>query len=277
MKKVILILNFVGLLLTINAQSDDNNPYRYNEWKAATEQAYTEVRQEFLSKECDILLLQTFREKYSTSQDIQYLHAIKENCNCPEVIDYAVDLITNSSDEETRKIAIGILGFRKHYDAIPLLLNQAKKDISSNEKIAIAATLAILGKKTEALEFLNCNCYVMNDMDNTCVYAYFHLFDQSTAIEYFDYYFDKPETQLEAACWLAKLGVSDKTFPLFVDFLKTNTTYERATSFSLVGLAAIGTEEALEIIKDVAKKDKSLISDTATRILDRIMNERREK
>ena len=99
-----------------------------------------------------------------------------------------------------------------------MLLHQVKKEISSDEKIEIATSLAVLGKKEEALDILNCNCYGMDNMDNICVNSYFYLFDKILAINYFDYYFNKPETQLEAACWLARLGINDKTFPLFEEF-----------------------------------------------------------
>lgn len=252
-------------------EKSDYNPYRYEERKIETKQNYANHYQWFLAKECDASDLQTLIEDYNTTKNTQILWTINGNYNCPEVIGFAIDLINTSPDKEVRKVAIWMLNFRKYYDAIPLLLNHIKKEISSDEKIVVASVLATLGKKEEALEILECNCYSIDNMDDNCVYNYFHMFDQSTAIKYFEYYFNKPETQLEAACWLAQLGVYDKTFPFFVEFLKNNDTYERETVYSLVGLAAIGTEEAIEIIKKYAKDDGSLTSDTADRILNRII------
>jgi len=249
-------------------EKSDYNPYGYEERKAEQEQIRVDGYKEFLAKECDVLQLQIWQEQYNTSKDAQFLVYINGYSNCPEVIDFAIDLINTSPDKESRKIAIGMLGFRRYYDAIPLLLNHVKKDISSDEKIAVATALTILDKKTEALEIFDCNCYNMDNMDNTCVYYYFNMFDKTTALKYFEHYFNKPQTQLEAACWLAMCGVYDKTFPLFVKFLENNTTYSRGIDYSLVGLAAIGTEEALEIIKQQTKNNTSLIARSAVHTLD---------
>jgi len=282
MKKVMLIIMIMGTLIISNAQTDcDYNPYSYKEKQAAQKRISIEGYQELIAKECDTSLLRTSIERYNSTKDvipesIFDLYTIA-GCNCPEIIDFAIDLIVNSPDKEARKFAIGMLGFRKNYNAIPLLLNHVKKDISPDEKIIVAITLAALDRKTEALEILNGNCYALDDMNNDCILCYVIFFDQLTAINYFEYYFNKPETQLEAACWLAMCGVSDKTFPLFVEFLKNNTTYERGTSYSLVGLAAIGTEEALEIIRQQTKNNTYLIARSATLIFDRLMKERSEK
>jgi hypothetical protein len=115
-------------------------------------------------------------------------------------------------------------------------------------------------------------------MNLQCVLYYSNLDDEQTAIQYFDYFFNKPEFQLEAASWLAGLGVYDKTFPLFVEFLNNQTTYERGTVYSLCGLAAIGTPECFEIIKQIANKPcTGLIASTASRTIETIIKERRTK
>lgn len=269
MKRHILLLSLLGILIIANAQTEkDYNPYRYEERKATTEQIRAKADQEFLAKKCDAMQLKILIENYNTTKNTQNLQSISWDYNCPEVIDFAIDLINTSPDKEARKIAIEMLGIRKHYDAIPLLLNHVKKEIPSDEKIVAASVLATLGKKTEALEILDCNCYGMDEMDDNCIYTYFGLFDKETAIKYFEHYFNKPETQLEAAAWLAIFGVYDKTFPLFVEFLKNNTTYSKGIDYSLVGLAAIGTEEALEIIKQQTKNNTSLIARSAVHTLD---------
>jgi len=265
----------------LTQEKADYNPYRYEEKKAAQEQIRADGYKGFLAMECDASQLQIFMEKYNTTKDVLFLYGINGCGNCPEIIDFAIDLVNTSPDKEARKIAIVMLGSRMYYDVIPLLFNHVKKDISSDEKIAVASALAILGKKKEALEIFDCNCYNMNDMDDDCTLAYLEFFDKETAIKYFEHYFNKPETQLKAASWLAGLGVYDKTFPLFVEFLENNTTYERGTVYSLCGLAAIGTEEAFEIIKKYARDDGSvdggLISGTAIRILNRIKEGREKK
>lgn len=281
MKKVLFILGFTlwgGCLWAQDIPDCDYNPYRYEEWKNGVAQAYKEIREEFLKEPCDLKALEEYIEGYNETQDIQFLYSINGNCNCFEVIDYAKSLIDTSPNEDVRCLAIGMLGFRRQYEYIPSLLKHLEKDISPTEKIAIASTLGVLGEISKAFEIFEQYCYAMEDMNYSCQYYYFHIFDKQAAIKYFDYYFNKPETQLEAACSLAKLGVYDKTFPLFVKFLKDNTIYERETDYSLVGLAAIGTTEAFEIIKQQTKNSTDgLIARTATNILNRIINERRAK
>jgi len=278
MKKTILSLIMLGTILTNVAQTEnDYNPFRYNEeWKTKREQAYAEVRQEFLAKECDTLLLHRLIENYNTTQDITNLRGINGNCNCSEVNDYAMDLINTSSDEEARKIAIGMLGFRRHFDAIPLLFNHVKKEIPLDEKVAIAATLDILDRKAEALDIFNCNCYAMDYIDYTCVNYYFYLSDRSIAIEYFDYFLNKSHTQIEAASYLAKLGVCDKAFPVFAEFLKNNPVYQNETEITLLGLAAIGTEEAFELINIQAQSKNETIAKRAQEIYKNYYLKRRE-
>jgi hypothetical protein len=268
--------------VSVTTQEQENmyyNPFRYSEeWKTQMKQAYAEVYQEFLAKECDTLLLYQLIENYNKTQDIQALYSMNGYCNCPEVIDYAIDLITTSLDEEARKIAIGMLGFRRHYDAIPLLLNHVKNNISSEEKIAIAATLNVLNRRTDAMDIFNCNCYDMEYMNNTCVDYYFYLSeDRLIGFKYFDYFLNKPQTRVEAASYLAKLGIEDKTFSVFEEFLKNNTVYQRETEISLLGLAAIGTEKSFELIKMMAQSENEMTAKRAQEIYNNYYVERRQK
>ena len=270
----------VGSSATVAVQEKSNkdyNTYRYEERKIETEQYSAHMRQVFLTKECNTLELQKLIDTYNVDKRTEALYVINSDCNCPEVIDFAIDLINTSPDKEARKIAIRMLGFRLYYDAIPLLLNHVKKEISPDEKIMVAGALASLGKKSEASEILDCNCYNMDDMADDCIYTYVDMFDKPTAMKYFEHYFNKPETQLEAACWLAICGIYDKTFPLFVEFLENNTTYSRGIDYSLCGLVAIGTDEALDIIKQQTKHDTYLIARSATLILENLDRGRRKK
>ena len=279
MKKVMLMIMILGALIIANAQMEDNNnPFRYkDEWRTEREQAYAEVRQEFLAIACDTAQLQSFIGSYNTTKDVMYLHAINRNCNCSEVNNYAIDLINTSSNEEARKIAIGMLGFRRYYEAIPLLLNQVKRDISPNEKIIIATTLDVLDSKIEALDIFNCNCYAMDHFDNICVDYYFYLFDRQIAQKYFEHFLNKPHTQVEAASYLAKLGVSDKAFPIFAEFLKNNTAYQNETEIALLGLAAIGTEEAFELVNIYSQSKNEMIAKSAQQIYKNYYLERRKQ
>ena len=244
------------------------NPFRYREeWKTERERTAVEVRQTFLSNECDALALQTLIEKYNTTKDIQVLYALCEY-NCTGFIDFALDLINTSSDEGARKIAIGALGFRKYYEVIPLLLNLVKKEgTSSEEKIKIAETLDVLDRKTEALDIFNCNCYTLDYMESACVTYYFYLSeDRTTGFKYFNYFLNKPQTRVEAASYLAKLGVEDKTFTVFEEFLKNNTIYQPETDIALLGLASIGTEKSFELLKIMTQSENGMIAKRAQEI-----------
>jgi hypothetical protein len=282
MQKIIVSLVIVGGFLTSNAQTQeesDYNPFRYSEeWKIELEQASAEIYQEFLARECNASELQTFIEKYNANKDIQLLYVIGEY-NCSKVIDFAIDLINTSSDIDARKLAIGMFGFRRYYEVIPLLLNRAKEEsISPNEKIAIAATLVLLDKKPAALEIFNCNCYALDYMDHTCVSYYFYLSeDRLTGFKYFDCFLNKPQTKVEAASYLAKLGVEDKTFPVFEEFLKNNTVYQDETEISLLGLAAIGTEKSFELLKMMTQNENEKIAKRAEEIYKNYYTERGKK
>ena len=256
----------------------DYNPFRYSEeWKNREEQVAIETYQEFLVKECDTMLLHSFMEDYNTTNDFRSLYAINGLGNCPEVIDYIINIINTSSDKEARKYAIGMLGFRRCYDAIPFLLNHAKKDILPDEKIAIAVTLNILDEKTEAFNMFNCNCYLIDNMDYYCVKYYIDLSDRSISLKYFDYYLNKPHTQIEAASYLAKLGFCDKVFPVFAEFLKNNTAYQRETEIALLGLATIWTEEAFELIRIQTQSKNEKIAKRAQEIYESYYLKRKGK
>jgi hypothetical protein len=184
-------------------------------------------------------------------------------------------IIDNSPNEKMRIESIEILRFRFQYDAIPFLLNHLKKELSIKEQLSTARALMTLGEKTRSMEIFERHCYNMEEMCDECFFNYQFTDDDEAAIRYFNYFFEKPQTQIEAACELARLGITDRTFPFFVELLKENDLVK--STCALVGLAAIGTNESFEIIKQQTTNKDGLISQAANRILNTIIKERKAR
>ena len=68
----------------------------------------------------------------------------------------------------------------------------------------------------------------------------------TSAINFFNAQLKQEEHKLYAALFLAQLGEYKQTFPIFVAALSSDDEYEVHTA--IMGLATIGTEEALELI-----------------------------
>ncbi len=72
---------------------------------------------------------------------------------------------------------------------------------------------------------------------------------------------------------MAQLGEYDKTFPIFEEAISNGTGINAA----LYGLAAIGTEEAFQLIREQTQNKNEMIAKTAKRILQYIDIKRRDK
>jgi hypothetical protein len=281
MKKIIVLLiicctsNYLfSQYELIDSLNCDYNPYRYKERREAELFDLEEIRTNFISMQCDKIYTKQLIEEYNKSKDIQYLYTINSQCNCPEVVDYAKLLIDSSQNEDVRCLAIGMLGFRRQYDAIPLLFRHLEKDISPIEKIAVASTLSVLEEQTKALEIFERYCYEMEEMNNQCFFNYYYRLDKQNAIKYFEYYFyNIPNCKLRAATRLAELG--QFTYSQFINLIDIND--EKKANWAIFGLAAIGTTEALAFIKEQTDSKYSDIAKNADFVLNYIKMKRREK
>jgi HEAT repeat protein len=89
----------------------------------------------------------------------------------------------------------------------------------------------------------------------TCILNYFNI-GESAAIKFFNSHLEKEEFKLYAALFLAQLGEHKQTFPIFAAALSSEDEYEVHTA--IMGLAAIGTEEAIELILNLPPEKNRL-------------------
>jgi len=122
-----------------------------------------------------------------------------------------------------------------------------------HEKAAMATALMTFGiheddsgLKEQSVNLLDEICVDASvDILGSCIFNYFNLGD-SAAINFFNAHLEKEEYRVYAALFLAQLGEHKTTFPIFAEALSSDDEYEVHTA--IIGLAAIGTEEALDLI-----------------------------
>jgi hypothetical protein len=278
MKKVVLML-FIGLwgssLLAQDIPDCDYNPYRHKEWRESAFREYRSLSKMYSEYECYEDSWQKIRDEFHKTQDVQLLEAIYYYQSCPEMVDFLKYIIDSSNNETARCKAIEVLSNRFQNSEIPFFKNHLKREISINEQLAVALALFKLRETTLSMEIFDRYCYEMEEMGSKCFFNYQFTEDEQAAVRYFNFFFDKPQTKMEAAVELARLGVVDKTFPYFVELLKDNDLV--SSTHALVGLAAIGSRAAFDIIKQETNNKDNLISQAAKRILNTIIEKRREK
>ena len=192
---------------------------------------------------------------------------------CPEIIAFFEEVVKKDSSETVRCDAIQKLGWLRAINSVPTLMEQLNKDISDYEKACIGSCLTIIGEWKLAETALNSVCFCKDDdIQNKCLWSYYTIGNES-AIRYFNYFFDFPESKLWAALFLARLGEYEKTFPVFVEAIHNKTGINAA----LYGLAAIGTEESFLLIKEQIQNENEMIAKTAKWIFQYIDIKRREK
>ncbi|MDR1113297.1 MAG: hypothetical protein LBL18_06035 [Bacteroidales bacterium] len=285
MKKTILILTvglWGGWLCAQEIPDCDYNPYRHKEWretgfedfknrfflryldKSCPEEKWKQLKEEFYSKnEFHVIMDESLMDEF-------------DNCHaCSDIVDFLEYIIDNSTNEKTRIESIEILRFRFQYDAIPFLLNHLTKKLSIKEQLSTARALMTLGEKTKSMEIFERHCYNMEEMCDECFFNYQFTNNEQAAIRYFNCFFDKPQCKIRAACELARYGIVDKTFPIFMEALAGDDG--RASTTALVGLAAIGTPECLDIIKRQYNHHDMLTGIAAKQIIQLIIKTRRDK
>jgi HEAT repeat protein len=117
--------------------------------------------------------------------------------------------------------------------------------------------------KEQSIAILDEICYdAPLDVLATCILNYFKLKD-SAAINFFNAHLEKEEFKLHAALFLARLGEHKQTFPIFKAALSSDDEHEVHTA--IMGLAAIGTEEALELLRNLPP-EKNRVTQRESRI-----------
>jgi hypothetical protein len=249
------------LLFCFSALSAQPLPPAINPYEYAEEDIFLTsigIRDRYESDDCAEARAFISRFNNTSTEEVEqeqydYLRAISF-FQCYESYTFFENIIWNSAVESDRCQAIMFLARMKNPDYLPTILEYAKnRNLSIHEKVAIATALMIYGiydtqppLVEKAVSILDEICYdAPVDILANCILNYFNLGD-STAIRFFYGQLQKEEYTLYAAYFLAQLGEYKQTFPIFAAALDSNDEYEVHTA--IMGLAAINTEEATELI-----------------------------
>jgi len=253
-----LLFSFVPFLLSpLSAQT---LPPAYNPYEYAEEDIFLTskgIRNRYESDDCAaarafIGRFNNTDPKGDEEENYDYLRAISF-FQCEESYTFFENIIWNSTVETERCQAIMFLARMLNPDYLPTILEYAKKrNLSIHEKAAVATALTVLRSydltvlTEQAVSLLDEICYnAPTDILANCILNYFNLGD-STAVSFFNAQLQKEEYRLYAAYFLARLGEHKQTFPIFAAALSSDDEYE--VHKAIMGLAAINTEEAIELI-----------------------------
>ncbi|MDL2313135.1 hypothetical protein LJC68_09705 [Bacteroidales bacterium OttesenSCG-928-B11] len=278
MKRVLFILIFcITSSVLFSQASDIKNPYRNSREEYL--KAGREMLEEFDNRLCDNAIAIKWIEEYYDTYDYKYkkdLLYMLGRINCDTVTTFLVQLLLTDSCEETRCDAILLLGWRRPYELIPFFEKYATKDISCEEKIAVASLFAVMEDFQRTLLVLNRCCIKGKDMYEKCAILYFKTGNNSSSIDYFTSYLNYSYYKLSAASYLAKLGEYSEALPVFVETVtvhhsQSNDRFGNDNTsrmyVALMGLAMIGTNEAINIIESQCQHEEKDIAKCASSIL----------
>jgi len=314
MKKITLITIVMGVFVIANAQVDkrkilekltselipqteDFNPFQY-------------AREEYIVTYLGLSIgTSDYCEKAKEEIEMFYEHDSivneKEKCElihylsrfeCQEVYSFLETQINIAQSEAVRCEAIVDLAWSLDPNYLPCISKYAKKDsLSALEKLAIARAFTIFGiytshseLKEDAIKLFDEICYDFSSdtipgfdtsMDPTrsgCFWSYYMLGGE-VALNYYDSMFEQDESRRpSAALLLAELGEYEKALPYFVEIIKSGGIGNQIL-YAIKGLAAIGTEEAFNLIREQIQSKNEAIAKEAKWIFDYIEMKRREE
>ena len=280
MKRFILSCLIIVSAFCVSAQKDKNyNPYQHAREEYI--QAGKDIFESYRYTDCEIAKEWIDKYKnmyYSDTSTIPKHHVIwyLGKVNCPEVIDFYMDVISKDTSERVRCDAIQYLGWLRAEKSIPFLTKYAYQTNSLKEKNQIALTLCVMGKYDSAIDVLDSFCYDENGILKENCIAVYSFAGNKKVIKFYKNEFKKPERRLSAARNLAEWGVYHrKTYPVFIEALKSGDTNKMQTA--LYGLAAIGDKKSMRLIKEHTKNENQFIAKRAQFIIKYIEMKRREK
>ena len=187
------------------------------------------------------------REKYNLMRQISFFR-------CVEAFHFLETQIKTNPVEEERCNAIKFLAWMLEPDYLSSILEYANRGaLTLHEKGAVATAFMVFGThfsfsnlKEQAIKILDEICWdAPEDILAVCILNYFNLKGEM-AKNFFYSQLEQEEYKLHAALFLAQLGEHKQTFPIFAEALNSNDEYDIQTA--VMGLAAIGTEEAKELV-----------------------------
>jgi hypothetical protein len=186
-------------------------------------------------------------EQYNLIRTLSYFQ-------CEDVYDFLEKIIKINSSETNRCHALIYLAWMLNIDYLPTVQHYVRKlSLSAQEKSSVATALMIFGVYDaqphlveQSLQILNEICDEASEqvLEN-CVLSYL-MSEDPAAINFFSTQMQQEEYQLYAALFLVQMGEYNQTFPIFAAALSSDDLYEVHTA--VMGLATIGTEEAIEMI-----------------------------
>jgi HEAT repeat protein len=239
-------------IFPLNAQ----NPYEY-----AQEELFLTsfgIRERYESDDCATArtFISRFHNADAKGDEDEKLNTMRAISffQCGESYTFFENRIKNGQFDTERCQAIMFLSWMQNPEYLPTILEYAKnRKLTIQEKAAIATAYMVFGVygatpnlKEQSIAILDEICYdAPVDVLATCIINYFNL-KGSAAIHFFNAQLEKEEFKIYAAFFLVLLGEHQQTFPIFLSALNSEDEYEVHTA--ILGLAEIGTEEALQLI-----------------------------
>jgi tetratricopeptide (TPR) repeat protein len=286
MKKTILILTmglWGGWLCAQKIPDCDYNPYQHQHEEYL--QTGREMYQDLMNSPCgDPIHMNNLLEEYNKNKNDRYGKDVLYDIgrmNCDTVVPFLHHLLLTGSTEEVRCDALLLLGWHRPQELVPFFLEYVKRDISPKEKIAVASVLCVMEYFDKALSVLDEYCLKMEEMNQECIWSYYMTGNNLSSINYFVHYLNDEYYKLSAAVMLSRLGSYEQSFPIFRETIEKyaknepfkdycGNDYESRITGTLLGLARVGTEEAISLIEIQCKNKNSNISKCALGIINNL-------
>lgn len=181
--------------------------------------------------------------------------------NCQGVIDFFVDILKNGANKDLRFDAVQGLGSLRAKSSIPFLLEVAKKENDLYFVNRIAKTLCAMEEFDLAASVLDRVCFNEDGsvVSEICISTYGYAGRDELVKNFWLSEWEKDNDEgrkLIIALKLTEYGIYDITFPVIKEAVQGTDTYKRHSA--ICGLAAIATEEALELIQN-CMNDKDVV------------------
>ena len=273
MKKLMIFTILLVLLMAGFAQQEGD----YNRFRHSREE-YIEIGRELAKSyirdiDCNDKEIRTdisdyksifYSDTSSVESKREALHGLVYT-NCQEVIDFYVDITKNDLNQEIRKDALLYLGWLRAKSSIPFLLEIAKKENNLAFIVEIATTLCVMEEFELASFILDKVCFKEDgSVKKECIGTYAFVGKDELVKNFYLSEWEKDnneEQKFEIALRLTEYGVYDITFSVIKEALFSTHTYKRHSAIS--GLAAIASEEALELIQSCINDNDIVVANYA--------------
>ncbi|MDR1112644.1 MAG: hypothetical protein LBL18_02635 [Bacteroidales bacterium] len=277
MKKTILILTmglWGGWLCAQDKTNEGYNPFRHDRDEYI--KTGREMYEEFLTRVCDKDLATEMIQEYNKTKSKDILYQIGY-MNCDTVVPFLQNLII--LDKETRYEALTLLGWRRPYQLLPFLLELSRKEDELFFINRIAITLCVMEQFEVAGSILDKVCFnVDGSVNKDCIIAYEYAGRTDLARKFYlsEWHKENDEDRkFGIALKLVEYGIYDISFSVIKEAIYSNDQNKRHSA--LYGLAAIATEEALQLIQISVKDSNIVVANTAKSIIETLKQNEIEK